>query len=86
MTKREFLIRLIIFDFAWYTKNESDFLNTLNNTSYQISMICRNLKMIVRALEDEFWKYDDIDKIKAGIKEIEKKHIIYVSKIKIDKL
>lgn len=86
LTKHEYLTRLIIYDFAWYTKNESDFINTLNDTSYQISMICRNLKMVVRALEDEFWNDEDIDKIKAGIKEIEKNHINYVSKIKIDKL
>ncbi|MDO4301907.1 MAG: hypothetical protein Q4D26_11010 [Clostridia bacterium] len=86
LTKHEYLTRLILYDFAWYTKNESDFINTLNDTSYQISMICRNLKMIVRALEDEFWNDEDIDKVKEGIKEIEKNHINYVSKIRIDTL
>ena len=86
LTKHEYLTRLILYDFAWYTKNETDFINTLNDTSYQISMICRNLKMIVRALEEEFWDEDDIIKITEGISKIEKNHINYVSKIRIDKL
>ena len=78
--------RAIFYDFVWYTKNERDFLTTINDTSYQISMICRNLKMICKSLDEVLWDESETDKIKLGIKEIENEHIKYVSNIKIDEL
>ncbi len=86
LTKHEYLLRLVFYDFVWYTQNEKDFINTINNTSYQISMICRNLKMIIKQLEDEFWDDSDIEKIKIGIKEIEQYHLNYINMIKVDQI